>query len=408
MDFVAMKKKIKILISDTAPLYPPLWGGPKRIWNLYSSLSRDLFDFTYIGVSCFLGAEKKYSFHKIRDNFKEILCAFPQHYYPWHIFETKAFRHISLDLFAYLFMHTDWHFRYILNSLKADVIICSHPWASLSIEKKDGQFFIYDAHNCEYSLMSQILGKHPLKQFVLKRVKKIEAAACKKSDLILACSENEKKDFINLYNVDTDKIAIIPNGALLAKEEEEIKINYRNNLSIQSDDKIIIFLGAYYKPNIDAARFIIENIAIRLKELKFLIAGTAADNFKTKQIPSNVHLLGRIPDEQLSSLLRMCNIAINPMFSGSGVNIKMLDYMACGLPIVTTECGARGIETYNTHPFIISSPDKFIDNIKMITLDEELHKQMSLDGKRLISQYYSWDLISQKLQDIILEKLKYN
>ena len=44
----------------------------------------------------------------------------------------------------------------------------------------------------------------------------------------------------------------------------------------------------------------------------------------------------------------------------------------------------------------------------MITLNKELHKQRSLDGKRLISQYYSWDLISKKLEDIILGKLKYN
>ena len=45
-----MAPRIKLLITDTAPLYPPLWGGPQRIWNLYGNLSQELFSITYVGV----------------------------------------------------------------------------------------------------------------------------------------------------------------------------------------------------------------------------------------------------------------------------------------------------------------------------------------------------------------------
>ena len=38
-------------------------------------------------------------------------------------------------------------------------------------------------------------------------------------------------------------------------------------------------------------------------------------------------------------------MAINPMFGGSGTNIKMFDFMAAGLPTISTEIGARGIES---------------------------------------------------------------
>lgn len=403
------QKQIKMVITDTAPLYPPLWGGPKRIWNLYSNFSKDLFDITYVGVGFGLKTSFRYSYNKIRHNFKEILCLPSAHYYPWHIFERIFFRNSSFDLFVYLWMHTDFQFKYVLDSQAADIIICSHPWSSLCVNKRNKQLFIYDAHNCEYSLMEQILKRHPLKRFILMRVKKIEADACGKSDLILVCSENEKKDFMDLYNVDASKIVIIPNGSNInGKENKTTKAVHRNSLSLAGNDKVIIFIGAYYKPNIDAARFILEKIAPHLNEFKILIVGTASEPFVTKQIPSNIRLTGKVSDEQLDALLSTSDIAINPMFDGAGVNIKMLDYMAYGLPIVTTECGARGIETYNKQPFIISSPEKFIDNIKMIALDEQLHKQMSDDGKGLISQYYSWDLISKKLQRIILDKLKYN
>jgi len=87
------ENKIKLLISDTAPLYPPLWGGPKRIWNLYSNLG-DEFDITYVGIDC--GLDKKYINKKIRDNFREIVQPVTRIYYPFRYFELKMIKNLTL------------------------------------------------------------------------------------------------------------------------------------------------------------------------------------------------------------------------------------------------------------------------------------------------------------------------
>ena len=42
--------------------------------------------------------------------------------------------------------------------------------------------------------------------------------------------------------------------------------------------------------------------------------------------------------------LRTCTVAPNPLFSGAGTNLKMLDYMAAGAPIVASPVGARGLD----------------------------------------------------------------
>jgi len=399
-----MKKRI--LVADTAPLYPPLWGGPKRIWGLYSNFSQELFDITYVGVNFGFGKDTKYNFKKIRENFREILCGFPLHYYLWHSFEKFFFKNTSLDLFLYLWMHTDWHFKYILNTQRADLVICSHPWPSLCISKNSTQFFIYDAHNCEYLLMERILKKHIFKKAVLLQVKKIEGDACKKSDLILVCSEKEKTDFVDLYKVDANKIFVVPNGTNINRKiDEECKISYRKKLSILSEEKVIVFVGAYYKPNIDAARFIIERLAAELKEFKFLIIGSVSNAFNEAEIPKNIKLLGRIFDEQLNEALGASDIAINPMFDGSGINIKMLDYMSYGLPIVTTPVGARGIETNGRRPMIVASTDKFAESVKMLESDTALYKHLSEDGMTLVAELYDWKKISNKLEKIILKKI---
>jgi len=402
-----MKKSI--LITDTAPLYPPLWGGPKRIWNLYSNLERGLFDITYVGVNFNFEKGLKYKYTKIRDNFREISCAFPPHYYFWNLLENSLFKDNSFDLFLYLWMHTDWQFKYILNSQMADIVICSHPWSCLCLPKGEKQFFIYDAHNCEYPLIKQILGKHFLSSLVARRVKRIERDACEKSDLILACSEKEKNDFIELYNILPDKIVIIPNGTNVKNGTtiENNKEESRRKLSISVNDRVIIFVGAYYKPNIEALKFIVAKISPHLKAFKFLIAGSVCDALDRHLLTENISLLGRVSEEQLEIAFRASDIAINPMFEGSGINIKMLDYMSYGLPIVTTECGARGINTFGKQPMIVSSVEEFSENIKKLSTDAVLYQRMSKDGRNLVAEHYDWKSISKNLQDIVLERLKY-
>lgn len=401
------KDILKLLITDTAYLYPPLWGGPKRIWNLYANFNQDKFDITYAGVHFNLGKDLKYGFKKLKDNFREILCGFPAHYYFWHIFEKIFFKNTSLDLFLYLFMHTDWHFKHILNSQDADIIVCSHPWASLSCRKTPGQFFIYDAHNCEYLLMKQILGKHWLKNIILRQVKKIEGDACRKSDLILACSEKEKQDIEILYGADRRKFIVVPNGTSVVEQtDNRLKQECRIDMGLSDSDKVALFVGAYYKPNNEAALFIVNKIAPVLKDFKFLIIGTAGRIFEDTDVAANVKCLGQLPDADFEKAMRAADIAINPIFKGSGVNIKMLDYMSYGLPIVTTQCGARGIQMNGKMPMFLSSPERFCQDISMLYENKVLRLQMSEAGRQLAAEQYDWQKISANLQGAILQRME--
>ncbi len=403
----AVNKKFKIILSDTARLYPPLWGGPRRIWHLFSNLKKDLFDMTYVGVDYGLPNGNIYKFNRIEENFREIIFGFPKHYYPWHFLEKKIVRNSALDLFSYLYMHTHRDFKDIFNTLEADILVCSHPWSSLSMNKRKDQLFIYDAHNCEYLLMEQILDNHILKPFILKKVKDSEWDACQKADIIIVCSDSEKKQFIDIYDVKPSKLYVIPNGSYARPAiAEEDKKNARKELSIGLDKEVLIFIGAHYKPNIDATRFILEMLAPELPEFIFLIAGSVINEFKSLNIPSNIKFLGQVSDEKLLSALKSADIALNPMFTGSGSNIKMLDYMSCGLPIITTECGSRGLDVDGRRPMVISSIAKFTDNIRSLSGDSGLYKKMSEDARAVVSEKYDWKKISDRLQSIILEKLR--
>jgi glycosyltransferase involved in cell wall biosynthesis len=94
------------------------------------------------------------------------------------------------------------------------------------------------------------------------------------------------------------------------------------------------------------------------------------------------------------------------MFKGSGINIKMFDYMSYGLPIVTTQCGARGIQTNGKIPMLISSPERFCQDIKILYENKPLQIEMSEAGRQLVREQYDWQRISANLQETLLQRIE--
>ena len=399
MLMACQRGSIKITVSDTARLYPPLWGGPKRIWNLYSNLG-DMFDITYVGTDP--GDDKRqYINRKIKGNFREVIQPISDMYYLFRDFEVKIMRKLTFDIFTYLCMWFDKGFKKELNRYDADILIASHPWSSPCFKIKEGQIFIYDAHNCEYLLMKEILKGKWYRWVISFFVRRIERAACKKAKIIIVTSEKDKESFVKLYKISEDKILILPNGTCIGDlPSRDRREEITSRLKRKGKD-IILFVGAYYNPNIEAARFIVEAIAEDLKDIDIVIVGTVGDYFKNNNIPENVRLAGRVTDSELYEWLTVADIAINPMFIGSGINIKMLDYFSFGLPVIATPVGARGIEGIDSRDFVVCDKEGFIDMIRQLLGNESLRCQMGKNSRRLAEELYDWRKISAKFSCII-------
>lgn len=394
-----METSIKVIVSDTARLYPPLWGGPKRIWNLYSRLSRDKFNIDYVGIDFSL--KKNYQVVKLSSNFREFLVSRPFLHRLWYPLHKVFFKDLSFDLFTYLMMPAVKEFKRIFRNLKADILISSHPWAASCMKKNKKQLFIYDAHNCEYILMKSLTKDKFLGSLICLWTKNIERAACKKSDTILVCSEKEKEDFVRIYKVPADKIYIIPNGTKIKPlPTAEEKIEKKKKLGLFGK-KIIFFVGAYYKPNIEAFTYIVNYLAPQLNDYIFLIVGTVRDAFKNVQLPKNIRTFGRVFDDELDEITAASDIAINPIFFGSGINIKVLDYLSAGLPTISTKIGARGIPFENFKNMIVCDENEFAINIKRLFNHTEVHERLKQNGRKLAIEHFDWAKISQNLENIL-------
>jgi glycosyltransferase involved in cell wall biosynthesis len=108
-----------------------------------------------------------------------------------------------------------------------------------------------------------------------------------------------------------------------------------------------------------------------------------------------------VSDEAKTLLLRAADVALNPMFSGSGTNLKMLEYFAAGLPVVTTAVGARGLDLTSGRHAIICPVEDFPGQVARVLRDDGLRARLGSEGRRLVEEAYDWGRIADAMHGVI-------
>ena len=240
--------------------------------------------------------------------------------------------------------------------------------------------------------------------FTLLLTNILENLAVKLADHILAVSYNDKKRFHEKYNVESEKITVIPSGVNPNSYSYINNLNYteiKKVFGIYENAVVVVFHGSYfYSPNREAIDLIVNYIAPKINRIYdnvlFLIAGYGVPVFER----SNVKSLGFVEDIQL--LVHASDIAVVPILRGGGTRLKVLDYMGAGLPIVTTKKGIEGIEVSNgKHALIVDNVDReFIDAVGYLVDNETERRKIGANARKLAQEKYSWDKIGKDLNKL--------
>src|SRR6185437_3575034 len=177
----------------------------------------------------------------------------------------------------------------------------------------------------------------------------------------------------------------------------------RKKLGLPVGRAIAIFLGSMYGPNTDAARFIALNMAPACPGMLFIIAGGVGDALAGIPLTDNLLITGRVDDERRDDLLLAADLALNPMAAGSGTNIKMFDYMAAGLSVLTTDIGARGICTARSAPqgIFVEPLAAFPTRCLALASATLVDPAYGLAVRALVRKRYSWERISGELGSLL-------
>jgi glycosyltransferase involved in cell wall biosynthesis len=256
---------------------------------------------------------------------------------------------------------------------------------------------VYNSHNFEadYAKISLKGMKLPnfLKKGYLLYSMLIEKISVRLSDYIFAVSDENKNNFVNAYFCNPRKILVINIGAEIPDKKSEPKNPYRKD----KNEIFAVFHGSYdathNKEAINLIRTQISKELRKYKKLKFVVAGKNLPKIKE----SNFISAGFV--DNLPAFIASCDIAIVPLELGEGTKLKIFDYMASSLPIVTTVKGAEGMGLVNGKHAIITNhvDEKFIYAIEKLVENPELRKKLGSNARQLLEKEYHPNIIKDRV-----------
>lgn len=400
---------MKILQICNKPPYPPHEGGSIAMHSLTMGLLKAGHQVKVLAVSSFKNNTNSYDL--------------PQ----WYLDSTK-FESVFIDLqikpwdaFINLFSNKSYHVQRFISkqfSNKIKEIILAEEFDIIQLEtlflapyideirKYSQAKIILRSHNIEHLIWERIADKtknlfkkHYLKH-LCKTLKNYELKAISKFDGIAAIT---RKDAM-FFKKTGCKIPIIDISFGIDIEDYPYYFAQENTE--------LFHIGAMnWIPNQEGLKWFLDNvwklITDELPDLVFCLAGRKMPEWFIESKMLNLNVIGEV--ENAKDFISSKGIMIVPLFSGSGIRIKIIEAMAMGKVVITTKIGAEGINIIpNENILIANTAEEFKSAVFEAVSDGSLRKRIAENARFLIEREHDNNMIIKSLISFYIQILKEN
>nr|WP_298059367.1 glycosyltransferase [uncultured Halomonas sp.] len=398
------------LVLNTYPVYPPMGGGQSRMFHFYRHVASELG----IRVTLLVLAPPASHAAESQEQCREIAPGLFEHRVPLSRSQARQQQTLQAalgvpvdDIAAIQGWRENPRFIELLRhyAQTATQGVCAHPYLVHALQEHLSVAWWYEAHNVETDLKRAILAA-PLAQQLpqalqaMAEVETAERLACEQSQQVLACAEGDLITFRQRYGLPADKGRVVPNCANLEQLPFIDHATRRQwQARLQQHRPVALFLGSWHGPNLEAAEFICRQLAPACPQVVFYLAGSLCDHPDFRHLPPNVRALGRVSNAELAVLLASVDVALNPMFSGSGSNLKMLDYTASGVPVLTTPFGNRGLD-FTPQQVWLAEKAEWPAALKALLASTPAQRQAKVvDARQHTARYFDWAVAVHRIAD---------
>lgn len=161
----------------------------------------------------------------------------------------------------------------------------------------------------------------------------------------------------------------------------------------------VVFTGNMsYPPNVSAVNFIANDIFPELqrrgRNVRFLISGANPDS-AVLQHKDKLEVSGWVDDIRTS--YARARIFIAPMHIGTGLQNKLLEAMACGLPCITTPLCNNALKASSDEILLAETASEYAEKICELLDNPEKAVQLGEHGRKFVRNTYDWKKATQKL-----------
>lgn len=168
----------------------------------------------------------------------------------------------------------------------------------------------------------------------------------------------------------------------------------------------VIFTGNLgYFPNVGAVRWFGREVLPALERLvpgvRIHVVGARPDPSIRRLARGHPCLTVSADVDDVSAHLRRAAVAVAPMRAGSGQQLKVLEAMASGTPVVATALAAAGLPArHEEHLLVADEPEAFARQIARVLRDPALARALAEAGRRLVEERHTWDRSVALLEEI--------
>ncbi|MCO6498945.1 MAG: glycosyltransferase family 4 protein [Vicingus serpentipes] len=254
---------------------------------------------------------------------------------------------------------------------------------------------IYRAHNVEFEIWEMKVAeiKSVFKRNYIKglarKLKKYEQSILNKVDGIVAITNRDKEQLLSLGA--HQPIEVIPFG---------IDIEAYQSAPIEHNNSLFYIGSMDWEPNQEAIKWFLKEVWNKVVDqfpvAKFYLAGKRMPQWLLNIKQQNLIVLGEV--ESAVDFINHHEIMVVPLFSGSGMRIKIIEGMALGKVVIATTIAAEGIAyTVNENILIADTPDEFVLAINNCLTDQSLVKKIGDNAKRMVVTNYDNQVIVNNL-----------
>jgi len=255
----------------------------------------------------------------------------------------------------------------------------------------NGGHAVLTEHNVEYQRLTDQVSGLSQRAFAKLKCSELKLANC--MDAVVCVSDRDRAQLI-ADGLSQDRLLTIPHGVDLPAFEAAEPADLAMAFGFDVQRPVLVYHGTFsYDPNRQALMILIDELLPRLARLghRVQILGIGREPPPLIVHP-DVHLPGSL--DELAGPLKACDLAVVPLTSGGGTRMKILDYFAAGLPVISTSKGCEGLPVSDGKELLIRDDwDEFAQAVAELLEDNARRKALGEAGHAM-ARSLSWQEIA--------------